>query len=274
MPTLSLDAIQQRIAQRDAELQRLRRELEVRRSRLESLTQRKHDLEAKLQQIEAEMTAVAAGAKRPQAAPPSAAAKKPTSKPSAPGKPNQPSLASLIVSVIREAGRPLTAKQLVIEAKRRGFKSSSADFTQVVETRLWDLKKRGLIQRAVDQPGYTLTRSTNEKAGKAGTVKSTGLKVSPKAPAKAAKSKASAAQAARPASGGKVANRLPLRMVLTQILKKTGTPLTGSALADEALKAGYHTTSKRFVDSIWTMLSTMDNVENIKGQGYRLKRSK
>jgi hypothetical protein len=62
--------------------------------------------------------------------------------------------------------------------------------------------------------------------------------------------------------------------VLTQILKKMGTPLTGSELAEEALKAGYRTTSKRFVDNIWTMLSHMDNVENVKGQGYRLKRGK
>jgi hypothetical protein len=45
-------------------------------------------------------------------------------------------------------------------------------------------------------------------------------------------------------------------------------------LAEEALKAGYKTTSKRFVDTIWTMLGTMNNVENVKGQGYRLKRGK
>ena len=48
----------------------------------------------------------------------------------------------------------------------------------------------------------------------------------------------------------------------------------GRAFTEEALKAGCHTTSKRFIDSVWTMLSTMDNVENVKGQGYRLKRSK
>jgi hypothetical protein len=45
-------------------------------------------------------------------------------------------------------------------------------------------------------------------------------------------------------------------------------------MAAEALKAGYKTTSKRFVHSVWTMLGTMDNVENVKGQGYRLKRGK
>jgi hypothetical protein len=38
--------------------------------------------------------------------------------------------------------------------------------------------------------------------------------------------------------------------VLTQILKKMGAPLTGSELAEEVLKAGYKTTSKRLVDLV------------------------
>jgi hypothetical protein len=32
------------------------------------------------------------------------------------------------------------------------------------------------------------------------------------------------------------------------------------------------TTSKRFANNVWTMLKHMDNVENVKGQGYRLNR--
>src|SRR5262249_20104405 len=96
---------------------------------------------------------------------------------------------------------------------------------------------------------------------------------SARAPAKAVKGKPSTATAAKPAAGAKAPQK-PLREVLTQVLKKMGMPLTGSELAEEVLKAGYHTTSKRFVDNIWTMLSQMDNVENVKGQGYRLKRGK
>ena len=94
-----------------------------------------------------------------------------------------------------------------------------------------------------------------------------------KAPTKPAKGAAAAKPTSNQASGAKAPQK-SLREILTQILKKMGAPVTGSELAEEALKAGYHTTSKRFIDSVWTMLSTMDNVENVKGQGYRLKRSK
>jgi len=270
MPTLSLDAIEQRIAQRHAELQRLRRDLEARRSRLQALTQRKEELQAKLREIEAEMAAVTTGSKRPQAALPKAAPKKPTPHPSTAGKANQPSLASEIVAVIRSASRPLTTKQLAQGVKRRGFKTTSADFTKVVETRLWDLKKQGLIQRAPDQSGYTLAPSANGPAPKAGVAKT----ASPKTPAKTAKHKAHAAPSVPPATGGKAANRLPLHVVLTQILQKQSRPVTGGELAQKALEAGYLTSSKNFAQSVWTALGLMKNVENVKGQGYRLKRGK
>jgi hypothetical protein len=273
MPTLSLDAIEQRIAERDSELQALRRELEARRSRLQALTQRKEELQVKLRQVEAEMAAVAAGAKRPHTGAPKAAPKKPTPQPSAAGKLSRPSLASLLVSVIHSAGRPLTAKHLAQEVRRRGFKGSSARFTKMVETRLWDLKKQGVVQRAPDQPGYVLAPSSNGPVSKSRPAKPPVQKGSAKAPAKAVKGKPATPPVAKQAAGAKAPQK-PLREVLTQVLKKRGTPLTGSELAEEALQAGYHTTSKRFVDNIWTMLSHMDNVENVRGEGYRLKRGK
>jgi hypothetical protein len=263
MPALSLQAIEQRIAERDSELQSLRRDLEARRNRLQALHQRKAELQAKLRQVEAEIGAVAAGAKRPHAGSPKAASNKPTSKPTAAGTASQPSLPALLVSVIRSARRPLTAKRLVQEVKRRGFKSSSAHFTKMVEARLWDLKKQGVVRRAAEQPGYILAPSSNGAVAKTGPAKSPVQKGTAKAPAKAAK-----------LAAGTKSQQKPLREVLTEVLKKKGTPLTGSQLAAEALKAGYKTTSKRFVDSIWTMLGSMDHVENVKGQGYRLKRGK
>src|SRR5262249_29465387 len=145
-----------------------------------------------------------------------------------------------------------------------------ADFTKMVETRLWDLKKRGLVQRAADGSGYTLAPSANGPAPKSGTAKSAGTKT----PAQATKRKAPAAPAAKPASGGGSANRLPLHVVLTQILRKQSRLMTGGELAQEALKAGYLTSSKNFAQSVWTALGIMKNVENVKGQGYRLKRGK
>jgi hypothetical protein len=274
MPTLSLDAIQQRIAQRDAELQSLRRELEARRSRLQALTQRKEELQAKLQKIEAEMAMVTVGAKRPQLGAPKAATKKPLPTPSAAGKRDQPSLPSLLVSVLRKAGRPLTAKHLVQAAKRRGIKSKSANFTQVVEARLGELKKRGVIHRAPDQPGYILAPSPNEPAPKAGPTHSAVAKPTPKAAAKPARSAGSAKGKPSAAAAAKPARPVPLRVVLQQILKRQKAPMTGSELAREALKAGYQTTSKQFVEAVWKALGSMDNVENVNGQGYRLKRSK
>jgi hypothetical protein len=269
MPTLSLDAIQQRIAERDSELQALRRELETRRSRLQALTQRKKELQGKLQQLEAEIAAVAAGAKRPHAGAPKAAPNKPTPQPSAAAKSSPPSLPALLVAVLRSAGRPLTAKYLVQEVKRRGFKSKSAQFTKMIETRLWDLKKQGVVQRAPDQPGYVLAPSSNGKVSKPGPAKSLVKKQS----AKDATGKDATSSSAKRAAGADVQQK-PLREVLTEVLKKMGMPLTGSELAEEVLKAGYKTTSKRFVDNIWTMLGQMDNVENVKGEGYRLKRGK
>jgi hypothetical protein len=268
MPTHSLDAIQQRIAERNSELHTLRRELETRRSRLQTLNQRKQELQAKLQQVEAEMAAVAAGAKPPQSARPKAPSKKSASKPAAASKASQPSLPALLVSALRSAGRALTAKHLVQEVKRRGFKSKSAQFTKMVETRLWDLKKKGVVQRAPDQPGYVLAPSSNGPAPKVGSAQSQAKKASVKAPAKAATATSSKKDS------GAHAPQKPLRAVLTEVLKKMGMPLTGSELAEEVLKAGYKTSSKRFVDNIWTMLGQMDNVENVKGQGYRLKRGK
>ena len=70
----------------------------------------------------------------------------------------------------------------------------------------------------------------------------------------------------------KSGKQLPLREVLTQILKKSTKPLTGSELAAAAIKAGYHSTSKNFVDVVWVAMSNLKNVERVPNQGYRLKK--
>ena len=273
MPTLSLDAIQQRIAQRDAELQALRRDLEARRSRLQSLTQRKEELQAKLRQIEAEITAIAAGTKPTRTAAPKTAPKNPTSIPSMTPKSEPPSLNSLLLAALRSAGRPLTATQLVSEVKRRGFKTESADFTKMIGSRLWDLKKQGIVRRADGQPGYSLAPGANGSVQKAGAAKAAAQKPNPKAVPKPSPSKAAPKPASARPSAAK-APQVPLRELVTQVLKKKGAPLTAGELADEVLETGYRTTSKNFVNNIYAMLGQMDNVEHVEGQGYRLKRKK
>jgi hypothetical protein len=65
-----------------------------------------------------------------------------------------------------------------------------------------------------------------------------------------------------------------LKQLLERFLQKSAKPMTGGELAAAALNAGYETTSKRLVDSVWTSLGNMKNVEKIKGEGYQLKRQK
>jgi hypothetical protein len=60
--------------------------------------------------------------------------------------------------------------------------------------------------------------------------------------------------------------------VLTGLLKKSKKPLAARELAERALAAGYQTASKDFTNVVWVALGNMTNVENIPGEGYRLKK--
>jgi hypothetical protein len=60
---------------------------------------------------------------------------------------------------------------------------------------------------------------------------------------------------------------------LTDVLRGSRQPLSGSELAERALAAGYQTESTKFVDSVWAMLGQMDNVEHLPQKGYRLKKT-
>jgi hypothetical protein len=61
--------------------------------------------------------------------------------------------------------------------------------------------------------------------------------------------------------------------MLTGILKNSQKPLSGSELAERALAAGYQNNSQKFVDTAWTMLGKMANVERVPDKGYQLKKS-
>jgi TolA-binding protein len=163
MSAFSLNELHDRIAKQDAELQRLRQELEARQSQFAALNHRRQTLQAELQQVEKELAAVAAGGKASPLQPKAAPKKKPATKPSAaPKETASLSLAALLVYVIRDANRPLTLQELVAHVKKRGFQSTSTNFAKMLQTRVYDLLKKGLIMRAPDQSGFILSKSGNK----------------------------------------------------------------------------------------------------------------
>lgn len=282
MPAISLTDLQRQIAQREQELQALRQELESRQGHLTELTRRKDELQRELQQVEKEITTLAATlpAEREQSSPAPPAT--PSISKSASAK-DQPRLGELIVDMLRESSEPMTARQLYEEAQRRGYQTSSRDPLKTLENRLQDLKSKGIIRRASGQYGFLLASSNNGTQTKKSKTPQPAEKTTPKPASRPARSEpaakkssgkgtpaAEAAKTARPARRGEQPS---LRMVLTEILKKSRKPLSGSELAERALAAGYKTKSAKFVDSVWTALGQMDNVEHLPQQGYRLKKS-
>ncbi len=111
--------------------------------------------------------------------------------------------------------------------------------------------KKGVLQRAKDQAGVLPARPL------------------PTRTAPAAKPKAATAQPPAVGESG-----LSLPAVVTKILARSAHPLTARALAEKVLASGYQTKSKDFTNVIWTAVGKMANVENVLGQGYRLKKGK
>jgi hypothetical protein len=56
------------------------------------------------------------------------------------------------------------------------------------------------------------------------------------------------------------------------LLKNSRKPLFGSELAKQALAAGYRSNSQNFTNTVTALLTKMDGVEHITGQGYRLRK--
>jgi septal ring factor EnvC (AmiA/AmiB activator) len=165
MPALSLKDLHQRIAKQDAELQTLRQELEARQNQFASLNQRRQTLQAELQQVEKELAAVAEGRKTSLLPPKTAHTKKSAAKPSpAPKVTTSLSLPALIISLTRDANRPLTLQELVAKVKQRGFRSTSTNFAKMLQTRVYDLLKKGLLVRAPDHSGFVIAKSGNKPA--------------------------------------------------------------------------------------------------------------
>jgi hypothetical protein len=265
--TVPLDNLADRIAQQQAELESLRKELEARQTRLAKLNEKKDILEQRLRQLDADIEAVSQG-KKPSGRPGKAPRIQP-SKMALPAKPaltplptdTQPpkKMADLLVDIVGEAKGPLTAKPLADELQKRGFYTASPSLPRIVQARLNELVHDGILWRAKDQPGVVL-----------GKVKG-GVKASTATGRKKARKKRAGAKKAS-GVGGDGQKKASLRSVVTEILTKSTKPLPARELADQAIAHGYETKSKKLITAMWVLLGKMDNVENVQGEGYRLKK--
>jgi len=240
--TLPLDDLTQQIAQYQSELERLRQEYQTRQALLADLSQKRDQLQDQLRQVEADIQAVSQGSV-PVAGAPAAPAPKPPAK-----KATGPTLTEALVDVAREANRAVTAKEFAEELRRRKFPTTSGNVPNLVHSHLAKLVKRGIFRRAEGRPGFVLGVPTN------GTPSAT---AKPPAPTK------KAAPRGQPT----------LPSLLTELLQKSRKPMAARDLAEKVLATGYQTSSKNFTGVVWTALGNLKGVENVKGQGWRLKKS-
>jgi hypothetical protein len=247
---LPLEDITQRITQHESELERLRRAYEARRAQLARLTEKKESLASRLLQVEAEIQAVTG-----QSTPASAAAPVPSSTP----RNGRPKLADFLLEVVRVAKAPMTLGQLTEEVTRKRFRTASSNIRGMVGTRLHELVKKGLLQRAPDREGVVL--------GMPG--------IRTPAPRGQKKTKRGGRRSAATSTAvGKVARskgQPSLRLVIVDLLQKSNRPLAARELAEQALAGGYQTKSKNLIAVVWTALGQMDNVERVPEKGWRLK---
>jgi hypothetical protein len=261
---MALDQVAQRIAQQEAELKSLQKEYRVRTRRLDQLNRRKRQLQAQLDQIEGRIQALNGAETAPPATAKAAALpdqpRKNVRRRSAKKK-KAGSLAQFLLTVLREAGKPLSNQELTEEVRRRKFPTQAGDLPKLVATRVWALVKKGYLQRT---PDHKIVAANGRKAAPR-----------PQAASPTAKARSSTKAAAKPTppKPSKSRREQPsLQAVLTRILQKSDQPVPGSELARRVLATGYESQSKDFTNLIWVTLGRMDNVENTKGQGYRLKK--
>jgi hypothetical protein len=172
-------------------------------------------------------------------------------------------LSGLLIRLVAGSKKPLTVKQLTEEVVRRKFPTTSQNIPGLVQTRVRELVDKGIFRRAHDQPGFMLAQPAGEAR----------LPAAKPALRKGRKTSAGSSTKARPTKRGGRPEK-PLRVVLTELLTKSQRPLPARELARQAKAQGYRTKSKKFVDVLWVMLGKMDNVENVPGLGYRLKKGK
>jgi hypothetical protein len=267
-------ALEQAIARLEMQLARLKKDQTL----LQNLAARKTELEKELQRVNdhiSRLTSEAASfpatetgrAAKPRstakasthtAKAAQAPAKTPAKKSAHPttASADKPRLADLIMACLEQAkGRPLTVRQLTDETLKRGFVTASNSPYKVVESRIQDLSKKGLLCRAKGQPGWLLLG----KAGSAGA---------------AAAMKHAAKPTVDGAKASSSADKPPLRQHVLDALQHSKRPLSLKELCQCILAAGYRTASTDFANVLGVALKKMSNIQRIPGQGYMLKGGK
>jgi len=257
MPAAKLpqNDLTRQIAERESELaQRRHQYYEARQALLADLNRRQQELQAQLQHVQSEISALSEG-QSPSAAIPAAPTLAPRT--TGAGRGRRGTLTDALVEAAREVNRPMTARELAQELVRRKYPTESRNLQGMVQNRLWQLVKRGIFRHAKGQRGFVLgTVAASTKA--------------PPAPAAARKTVPSA-KGAEPSKRGWRKGQPPLRQVLTELLEKSTRPMTARELAKLVLATGYKTKSKSFTDVVWTALGQLKTVENVRGEGWRLK---
>ena len=285
---IPLQDLEHRINQHQDELAMLRQEYEARQNHLRELTQRKEKLQTQLQELEAEIHGVGQGSSPTPPAPIQVTASKPVAKPApaeAAKKSNGTvSLPQLLIRIVAKAGGPITVKEIARAVVRHKYPSTSQNLPKMVEKRVSEMVKKGFFKRAPNQQGVLPAQAPESTKAPAAKPASVPVVAAPKpetakaptakpasTPAVAAPKAAPVATAPTPAPAGD--NQPPLPEVVTQVLAKTTEPLSARALAEKVLATGYKSKSKDFINVIWAGVGKMDNVENVQGKGYRLKKT-
>jgi hypothetical protein len=256
MATISLETLAERIAERETELQQLKREQDARQSKLASLQRRKQELETRLKSVEKEIAQVAVGAGGKPAPAPVKAAKAPRSRRRGKRRGGK-TLASFILETVRSAGgEPVPVARLAEELTRHKFPTTSGNLPRLVDTRASELVRKGLLRRTPNRAGFVLAANGAAKVAPARVA-------SP--PSKRKKS---------PAKKGRSRQGISLRQMIVQILARSPQPMAARELGEKVLSRGYKTTSKDFTNVMWVALGKMDEVERAPEGGFRLKKGK
>lgn len=256
MTTETLEVLARRIAQQESELSTLRKQMST---QVNQLTRQRETLASRLAKIDAEIQTVGA---QVEAAP--AAVKSPT-KPTRKGKGRRGrpaksgkgagaktaggSLSKTLLDLVKEAGKPLTVAELTELAAARSGPTTSANFRKVVESRVYELTKKGHLARSADKKGYVVGDPKAAKAGKKLGRKPKKAKAEPGTP------------------------RPSLRKILLEIFQKEGRTLQVRELGEMVLATGYKTKSKDFNNVMWVALGQIDDIERDPAGGYRLKKA-